>query len=76
MPFMLSCWSSGSVPARVGRGGGAPPPFPLPVMDSCGGRWDAGIWPAEYLLGLGELVADFENVLSGTPGRDELDAMG
>ena len=76
-PFMVRCWSNGSVPARVGRGGGAPPLLPFAVIVMPGGRCEGVIWPAEYLLGFGELVADFERVLSGRLGRDdELDAIG
>ena len=48
---------NGSVPARVGRGGGRPDP--LDELDIPRAT-EEGAPPVEYRLGLGELAADFE----------------
>lgn len=53
------------MPARVGRGGGAP--FVIVML--------LVVAPAEYRFGLGEFAADFEYPIDGPPpppGLDEL----
>lgn len=51
------------MPARVGRGGGALP-LPLDVVIPKAWVWEVDA-PAEYRLGLGELLADLEYCLVG-----------
>jgi hypothetical protein len=56
--------SYGKVPARVGLGGG----MPLVPVFMLGTGPDEG--PAEYLLGLGELDADFAKAREGPAPSD------